>query len=102
VLHDLQSPAAIDAGSEAHRHAYNAAFHELDLNWYWDAATFAGIQRYGRAGVRAWVEDQQSHLLKAYPADFLLDAIEGTKTRVLASYEREAARWQGAGARRAA
>jgi hypothetical protein len=29
VLQDLHSPAATDAASEAHRHAYNAAFHLL-------------------------------------------------------------------------
>ena len=52
--------------SEAHRHAYNTAFQELDLNWYWDAATFARLQPAGRAGVRAWVEHEQPHLLRAY------------------------------------
>ena len=87
MLHDLQAPAAVDAASEAHRHAYNAAFHELELNWQWDAAAFAAIQRYGRAGVKSWLETQQPHLLKAYAVDFLVDAIEATKARRLAAYE---------------
>ena len=34
ALHPIAEP---DAASEAHRHAYNAAFHELELNWHWDA-----------------------------------------------------------------
>lgn len=102
MLTDLLSPAATDAASEAHRHAYNAAFHELDLNWHWDAATFAGIHRYGRAGVRAWVEHEQGHLLKAYPADFLVEAIEATKARCHAAYQGGAAGHQGGGSRRLA
>jgi hypothetical protein len=81
LLQDLHTPAATDAASEAHRHAYNAAFHELDLNWQWDAATFAGLQRYGRAGLRAYLEKEQAHLLRAYSADFLVDLIEATKAR---------------------
>jgi hypothetical protein len=92
VLQDLQAAAPPDAASEAHRHAYNAAFHALDLNWQWDGATFAGLQRYGRAGVRAWIESEQPHLLKAYAVDFLVDAIEATKAQCLAGYERAAAR----------
>jgi hypothetical protein len=92
VLHDLQGPAAIDAVSEAHRHAYNAAFHALDLNWHWDAVTFAAIDRYGRAGVKTWLELEQPHLLRAYSVDFLVDAVEATKARCLAAYEGEAAR----------
>ena len=77
----LHPPASIDAASEAHRHAYNAAFQELDLPWYWDARLFAALQPTGRAGVRAWVEQEQPHLLRAYPLDFLVDAIEATRAR---------------------
>jgi hypothetical protein len=92
VLQELHSPAAIDAASEADRHAYNAAFHLLDLSWHWDRPTFARIRPYGRAGVRSWLESEQSHLLRAYTVDFLVDAIEGTKARCLSAYERQAAK----------
>ena len=95
MLHELQTPAAADAESEAHRHAYNAAFHLLDLNWHWDPATFARIGRYGRAGVKSWVELEQSHLLKAYTIDFLVNAVEVTKARCLAAYERQEAKKSG-------
>ncbi|MDB5860907.1 MAG: hypothetical protein JWQ76_4596 [Ramlibacter sp.] len=85
MLHSLHSPAETDAASEAHRHAYNAAFHELELNWHWDRATFAGLQRYGRAGVRSYLETEQAHLLRAYTVEFLVDAIEATKARCYAA-----------------
>lgn len=81
MLQALHQPAVPDASSEAHRHAYNSAFHELDLPWHWNADTFARLQPYGRAGVRAYVEKEQPHLLRAYTADFLVDLIEATKAR---------------------
>lgn len=95
MLHDLQAPTPTDAELEAHRHAYNAAFHALDLNWYWDAVTFASIHRYGRAGVKSWVEGEMPHLLKAYSIDFLVNAVEVTKSRCLAAYERQEAKKSG-------
>ena len=88
MLHALHTAPATDAESEAHRHAYNAAFHELDLNWHWDAATFAGVQRYGRAAVRVWLETEQAHLLRAYSPEFLVDLIETTKARYHAAMAR--------------
>lgn len=91
MLHPLHTPPPTDAESEAHRQAYNAAFHELDLNWHWDASTFAGVQRYGRAGVRSWLETEQAHLLRAYSAEFLVDLIETTKARYHAAMARAAA-----------
>lgn len=92
MLQDLHSPAVIDAASEAHRHAYNAAFHLLDLSWHWDREAFARILPYGRAGVRSWVEMEQAHLLRAYNIDFLVDAVEITKNRCFEAYETNAAR----------
>lgn len=75
----LHPPAPADVASEAHRHAYNTAFNELDLPWHWDRETFARLQPYGRAGVRSYLENEQPHLLRAYAADFLVDVIERTK-----------------------
>ena len=92
MLKDLHSPAVTDAASEAHRHAYNAAFHLLDLSWHWDRPTFARIRPYGRAGVKAWIESEQAHLLRAYDVDFLVDAVENTKFRCFTAYEVHAAK----------
>ena len=81
MLQALHAPATADAALEAQRHAYNAAFHALEMTWHWDAATFARLQPYGRAGLRAYLETEHPHLLRAYDIDFLVDAIEATKAR---------------------
>jgi hypothetical protein len=77
----LHPPAPSDAASEAHRHAYNSAFRELDFRWHWDAETFARLRPSGRAGLRAYLENEQPHLLRAYEADFLVDLIERTQAQ---------------------
>ena len=66
---------------EIHRQAYNVAFEELGLSWHWDAATYARLPAPGRAGLRAYLEKEQSHLLRAYDAAFLVAAIETAKAR---------------------
>jgi hypothetical protein len=77
MIHNLHDQGTIDA----HRHAYNAAFEELGLPWHWDSATFSRLQAGGRDGVRSYLETEQPHLLRAYEADFLVDAIETAKAR---------------------
>jgi hypothetical protein len=67
--------------AEAHRNAYNAAFEELSLSWRWDASTYARLQFHGCDLVRAYLETEQTHLLRAYDADFLVNAIEAVKAR---------------------
>ena len=68
-----------DNEAEAHRHAYNAAFEKLGLAWHWDPATFTSLEAQGHDGVRAYLESEQPHLLRAYDADFLVKAIETAK-----------------------
>lgn len=67
--------------AEAHRNAYNAAFEELSLNWRWDATTYACWQLEGRDLLRTYLQTEQPHLLRAYDADFLVNAIEAVKAR---------------------
>jgi len=60
------------------RNAYNAAFHELGLRWYWDADTYERLTRGGatpQAQLRHYLESQQPHLLKAYDAEFLIGVV---------------------------
>ncbi|GAB3479819.1 HAD family hydrolase [Polaromonas eurypsychrophila] len=85
MLNALLSQTAAGQAAEAHRHAYNAAFEELGLTWYWDASTYARLQAHGREGVRIYLETEQSHLLRAYEAEFLVGAIETTQARCYAS-----------------
>lgn len=77
-----------DDEGEAHRHAYNAAFEKLGLAWHWDAATFTLLGVQGRDGVRSYLETEQPHLLRAYDADFLVEAIETAKANCYAGMVR--------------
>lgn len=82
-----------DVDPEVRRNAYNAAFYELGLGWFWEA----GCHQAGPDGERACVHDylaqHQPHLLRAYDADFLVDAILAAKERCTpaASADRRAA-----------
>jgi hypothetical protein len=72
-----------DQSTQADRHAYNAAFEELGLTWHWDAQTYDRLQAATRGSdsVRKYLETEQSHLLRAYEAEFLVNAIETAKAR---------------------
>jgi hypothetical protein len=89
--------ADIRETDEVHRHAYNLAFEELGLSWHWDAATYARLPAPGRDGLRAYLQQEQSHLLRAYDADFLVHAIETAKVRchLLVALNRAQAPWHG-------
>jgi hypothetical protein len=88
MLNALLSHTAAGPAAETERHAYNAAFEELGLSWYWDAVTYARLQAHGRQGVRVYLETEQAHLLRAYEADFLVNAIETAQARCRASMGR--------------
>lgn len=72
-----------DPAADTDLNAYNAAFNELGLPWYWDAITHRQLQARAcdRGCVLVYLETQQPHLLKAYEADFLINAIQVTKAR---------------------
>ena len=57
-------------------HTYTAD-DELDLSREWDAATCGTC----REDVRAWLEKERPHLLRAYDADFLVNAVERARGR---------------------
>jgi hypothetical protein len=80
--HDLMADESIN---DAQRHAYNAAFDELGLNWHWDFATYAWVRAQGRDGLRSYLEREHAHLLRAYEPDFLMNAIEVAKARCQAA-----------------
>jgi hypothetical protein len=64
---------------EIERNAYNAAFYELGLRWFWDAETYAGLLRHSpepATRIRHYLQTRQPHLLTAYDADFLARAIQ--------------------------
>ena len=65
------------------RDAFNAAFRELGLRWYWDAATFRVLASIADDGerIRTYLETREAHLLKAYDAAFLVEAVRSAKGR---------------------
>jgi hypothetical protein len=79
----MNQPESID--TELLRNACNAAFHELGLDWYWDTGQPLPGAGTGREGMLACVRDyltaNQSHMLKAYDAGFLADAILAAMAR---------------------
>lgn len=90
----LLDPHAAQRAQETDRHAYNAAFEALGLSWHWDAATYEHLHTLaweGRERVKTYLQAEQSHLLRAYDADFLTDAIEAAKARCLATMTRQRA-----------
>lgn len=72
-----------DDAADIHRDAYNAAFYELGLSWYWDENTGHDLAATagGRNRLQHYLETCQSHLLKVYDADFLINAIQAAKAR---------------------
>ena len=64
------------------REAFNAAFRDLGLNWHWDVETYAVLLRLPgeKVRLRTYLEGHHPHLLKAYDADFLINAIQEAKS----------------------
>ena len=70
------------------RDAFNHAFRELELRWYWDAATFQELKAIVDDGERihAYMERHAPHLLKAYDATFLANAVYAVKAERAAAH----------------
>lgn len=71
----LETDAEIDA--------YNAAFDELGLNWHWDRAVMQQLAAIPveSARIAEYLTRHQAHLLRAYPAEFLVGVIAEAKAR---------------------
>jgi hypothetical protein len=80
-IHTITHSAA--NGADVHRGAYNAAFYELGLKWHWDADMYQSVLPHAeeKLHIRKYLETHQPHLLKAYDAEFLTDAIHTAKQR---------------------
>jgi len=77
--------SSASATDRAARHeTYNAAFHELGLDWFWDAACGLLEGDDERVCLRGYLARYQPHLLTVYDADFLVDAILAAKARCMA------------------
>lgn len=76
------STAPRDA-TDIDRGAFNAAFYELGLRWYWDESTYDGLAGVPDEGarLRRYMQTSQPHLLRAYDPAFLTTAILDAKAR---------------------
>ena len=74
---------------EIDRAAFNAAFSDLGLRWRWDSRTYEALAAHDceRVRVNTYLQTQQPHLLRAYDADFLTDAILSAKERRRPAFE---------------
>jgi hypothetical protein len=63
--------------------AYNAVFDALGLDWQWDPAVWSELRQIAgdRERVCAYLRRWHPHLLTAYDAEFLGDAIVEAKLR---------------------
>jgi hypothetical protein len=79
----MPNPTIPDDATELDRCAFNAAFYELGLRWAWDSDTYRALlgKANERERVREYIEGEQPHLLRAYNADFLAEAVVGVKQR---------------------
>ena len=77
-------PHRPDSAAESERGAYNRAFSELGLEWYWDASTFEQLRtRNGdKHCIHAFIEANHPHLLQAYDGGSLASAIDAVRRRL--------------------
>ena len=73
-----------DRAADAERGAYNQAFSELGLKWYWDERTYRELRACAgdKHCIHAYVEANHPHLLQAYDGVSLANAIEDVRQRL--------------------
>ena len=73
-----------DRAAEFERGAYNRAFSELGLEWYWDAPTFEQLRTCNgdKHCIQAFIEAHHPHLLQAYDGGSLATAIDNVRRRL--------------------
>jgi len=77
-------PQGHDHAAEIERGAYNRAFSELGLEWYWDARTFEQLRTCNgdKHCIHAYIEAHHPHLLQAYDGSSLASAIDTVRRRL--------------------
>jgi hypothetical protein len=83
MQHSTQ-PQIHDNAAESERGAYNRAFSELGLEWYWDASTFEQLRSCNgdKHCIQAYIEANHPHLLQAYDGSSLATAIDQVRRRL--------------------
>jgi hypothetical protein len=99
LIYQLRQPSSkekiVAYGLQAHSaqdeelNAYNAAFYELGFRWHWDSDTYSELLNHSpntTERVRHYLQSRQAHLLRAYDADFLVDAIQAKKALLIRNW----------------
>jgi len=83
-MQQSNDPRGHDNASEVERGAYNRAFSELGLEWYWDERTYDSLKSCAgdKDCVQAYIERHHPHLLQAYDSGFLAAAVESVRRRL--------------------
>ncbi|MDB5824048.1 MAG: hypothetical protein JWR21_2752 [Herminiimonas sp.] len=90
MMTTFERKAAPSGDDLNHCEAFNAAFYDLGLNWYWDLSTYRALEPDApgmQQRLRGYLESEHAHMLKAYKPEFLIDAIVQTKERCLSTRE---------------
>ena len=83
-MHHHTQTQVRDNAFEVERGAYNRAFSELGLEWYWDARTFEQLRACNgdKHCIQAFIESNHPHLLQAYDGGSLASAIDTVRRRL--------------------
>jgi len=67
----------VDITDLLHVDAFNAAFHELGLPWYWDVQFYRSLDRRlcEKTRVKEYLRQRQPHMLRGYGLDPLAEMI---------------------------
>jgi hypothetical protein len=91
VMASIQPPVSVatvtlplSPEQEAERRAFNRAFRELGLSWYWEVYDYRELVSAGDASARVcrYVQTRQPALLAAYDADFIAKLVSDIAERI--------------------
>ncbi len=96
MMHATHSPHDDDREVHAQMCAFNTAFEELNLMFRWDAQTYRSLASADSdySKIAQYIETHGPHLLKAYSAEFLWQAIVVRKDATIESCRKNAIRYE--------
>jgi len=82
LIFDVDGTLA-DTERDGHRVAFNRAFEESGLDWYWDQARYGELLRVtgGKERIRLYLAEAHPDLLRAPDIEARIRALHGAKTR---------------------
>ncbi|MFO8154181.1 HAD-IA family hydrolase [Thioalkalivibrio sp.] len=82
LIFDVDGTLA-DTERDGHRVAFNRAFEEAGLDWFWDEARYGALLRVtgGKERIRLYLSEERPDLLQAPDIDERIRALHAAKTR---------------------